>query len=386
MPIKKRSAYFLPIVYMLVFFIYEIVGFINSYVINLKGATKDAEVFHQSATEWALNGTIEFAVNAQFYTQTLGILYRAFGADEYLAVQLNIFAILGTMYFMNKVMIILEVEGRYRIFVILVIALWPSYITRASTSMREPLMIFMYSGFIYTYLRLRIRSTPSLWLKLLFFSFFMFSLHKAFAVLIFVAGLIIIYDRLKSTKINSAKGMIVLFFISGGLISGALLLTYLSSLNVAGLRELNSLVNNDQEQINTILEYKAGIDERASYGTRVEFNSPLAFLKSYPVAIINYLFQPFPTRISNMYDLYAFLEAIWRAYALFIVWKFRKNIDGATLFLVGMYFATTMLWAAGTTNYGTSSRHHLTHNWLLVIIFAKLFLNKTSPPNKNIRY
>jgi hypothetical protein len=36
------------------------------------------------------------------------------------------------------------------------------------------------------------------------------------------------------------------------------------------------------------------------------------------------------------------------------------------LFLI-IYFSMTFLWSTGTVNYGTSIRHHLLTNWIIVI-------------------
>lgn len=370
-PLSKINKNNLPLAfYFIVFVVYEIVGYINSFLFNLKGASKDAVYFHELATEWMLHGVLSFEVNSQFYAQLLGILYRVFGPYEFIAVQLNIIAILGAMYLMNKIMLMFGIKKKYRILFILLVALWPSYIPRAGATMREPLMIFMFIGFIYTYLKMKIKTNIFSWMKLMFFSFFMFSLHKAFAVLIFIGGLVILYESARTINITKINGILKLILLSCVFILGTLLLLYISTLNVAGLRELNSLVNNDQEQINTILEYKAGIEQRASYGTKLDLSSLQNIITTYPIVLFNYLFQPFPNRIANFYDLYAFMEVLWRTYAFYIIWKYRKLISGDLWILIIFYALTSLLWAAGTTNYGTASRHHLTHNWILVIIFC----------------
>ena len=37
----------------------------------------------------------------------------------------------------------------------------------------------------------------------------------------------------------------------------------------------------------------------------------------------------------------------------------------------------TAIWAVGTANYGTASRHHTTTNWIFLIAYAVFFLRRS---------
>ena len=91
-------------------------------------------------------------------------------------------------------------------------------------------------------------------------------------------------------------------------------------------------------------------------------------------ATYNYMLQPTPNRQETIFDLFLFLENIFRLIlVLFIIIRI-LNIKHTyykfymLLFLV--YFVAEISWALGTNNWGTAVRHHVpTIGILLVLSF-----------------
>ena len=85
-----------------------------------------------------------------------------------------------------------------------------------------------------------------------------------------------------------------------------------------------------------------------------------------------YLFAGFSWRFDKLVDVYASIEAIFRVTLIYfsvLGWckavGLQKRLLGLMLVL---YISMTLLWAMGTTNYGTAMRHHLVSWWIIVIL------------------
>ncbi len=117
----------------------EIVAFINAYVTNLKGATVDAERLMDHAIAWLHHGEFSFVFDAQFYIQIIGVIFSVFGESEFLVAQLNIVALLVACRYFHA--ICLFVVGRTSAFLTILFMLWPSMVPRATTALREPILI-----------------------------------------------------------------------------------------------------------------------------------------------------------------------------------------------------------------------------------------------------
>ncbi|MDC0136506.1 hypothetical protein OAI26_07650, partial [Sulfitobacter sp.] len=94
--------------------------------------------------------------------------------------------------------------------------------------------------------------------------------------------------------------------------------------------------------------------------------------------IVYYLFAPFPWRISNIFDVVASAEGVLRIIALWITLKYTvyKPTFGKQFKTVCVIaFMLVFVWAGGTSNYGTASRHHLTTNLAFLLPFILMYSN-----------
>ena len=108
------------------------------------------------------------------------------------------------------------------------------------------------------------------------------------------------------------------------------------------------------------------------------FSSPFMFIYSILNVYLHYLFAPFPWKVSNVLDFYASMESLLSLVLICFALKNWCNAYGTQRRLLGLmlvlYFSMTFLWAIGTTNYGTSMRHHMLSWWILVIAGLPLLM------------
>jgi hypothetical protein len=352
----------------------ELTTVVNSFFMNLKGGTIDAERFQAEAVEWVHNGTFEFVTNAEFFVQFLGVIFWIFGESEFIATQFGIIAsICACVYFIkiNKELGI--ATPQWAIFGFL---LWPSYLLRQSTTMREPylvLFVVLIAFFLILYKKYG-RSNDLL--KLFFILILSVLFHKATAVLfVFVTIYVVFFVMKQRGPAFRSRTFWLRILIIGVSVSGVLVVVSFFG-NVRGLKPVIALLTADSQYIDNILTYKTSKDFRTTYNVSIDVTSLPALFLSIPKVFIYYMSYPFPWKISTPLDVLASLEGMFRFGALVIIIKYSfrgVKIPPAAkpMFILGIVFC--MIWAAGTSNYGTASRHHVTTNWIFISAYLLYF-------------
>lgn len=366
------------------FLVLEVFTFINSFVTNLKGGSVDAERFQDLATEWSRTGEWQFAINAEFYIQFLGIIYWIFGPSEFMGAQFGIFAVIvACLYFVK---INWELGVTTPSVAILAFLLWPSFLLRVTTTMREPYMVLLLVLTAY-YLIVYQKRRQNLDLVKLF-SVLLFSVlfHKATAVLFVAVVFYIVFFVMKqqaptlSSKTFYIRVGIILLTFGGGALS------VLMFSELRGLKPAIALLTSDTEYMAQVIDYKKGREFRATYDAALDVSSPVNFFISAPKTFLYYMCYPFPWKIQTPIDVLASLEGLIRFAAMGLIfwYSFVRNkfpIAARPLFVLGILFCC--IWAAGTANYGTASRHHVTTNWIFIIsyiLFYAHILKRDVPP------
>ena len=356
------------------FLVIEVVAFVNAYLVNLKGGTIDAVRFQEAATRWAIDGEFVFAVNSEFFVQYLGLIYRFFGPHEFIATQFGILAAL--------ISVLIFIRLLYRLslpcpdLAILAFLLWPSMLLRVTTTLREPYMILAIILAFYALVRFSqtrhlgyaVISLAALLVGALF--------HKAIAVMVPFALFAISAMLLSAQRGLEIRKTSLLGF--GMFVIGLLILVEFAATpsEVRGLKPLQSLLVWDKDHITNVLDYKTGREFRTTYSASLQFGSPLVFLRSGVEVVIAYIFMPFPWFIRHPLDLFAFSEVLFRLGGIFLIIRFGFTKPGMPRALRPLWILTALLiciWAAGTSNYGTGSRHHLTTNWVFLLVYIACF-------------
>ena len=375
---KKWKDHHLTIALFFILAIHHIIALTNTYLFIIHGANADAVRFHRLGVEWAMDGKWSIMVGAEFYQQFLGIFYRIFGPSHLLGEELSIIAFLFACFVLIKLIDFLNIT-KYRVGLLLMFGLLPTNLVLGSVTMRESYQILFFMLSVYWGLRFHLEPTKGAMIFCVFSAIIMGFFHNALILymLFLLPVLFLWFPKQVSSSPDSRwrfsrKRFIVigaiLILIIGILIIGVLL-------EIQGLGALASVFSGKglkyAVDYRTILMTAQAPDARANYGIMYDTTSFGSLIKTISLAFIYYLFAPFPWQITNWLDVYAFAESLLRFILILfsiISWYraegLQRSIWGLLLII---YFSMTLLWSTGTVNYGTSIRHHILSNWIILI-------------------
>ena len=365
---------------------HHVLALTNAYLFTIHGADADAVRFHRLGVEWAVSGKLSVSSGAEFYQQLLGIFYRIFSPSHLFGEELSIIAFLFACFVLIKLIDFLNIT-RYRVGLVLLFGLLPTNLVLGSVTMRESYQILFFMLAVYWGLRFHLEYTKGAMIFCVFSAIIMGCFHGALILymLFLLPVLFLWFPKQVSNSSDSGwrftrKRFIV---ISAILILIIGILTIGVLLEIQGLWELASVFSGKGLKYamdhRTILMSEVAPDARANYGIMLDTSSLGSLIKTTSLAYIYYLFAPFPWQITNWLDVYAFAESLLRFVLILfsiISWYraegMKRSIWGLLLVI---YISMTCLWAMGTVNYGTSIRHHLLTNWIIVILGGPVLID-----------
>jgi hypothetical protein len=100
----------------------------------------------------------------------------------------------------------------------------------------------------------------------------------------------------------------------------------------------------------------------------------LGLVKTIPLIFVYYMFAPFPWQVGSVRDIYALIESMLRFVLLFsAVSSWRRSSGEARSyygFLLIVVLGMELVWALGTINWGTATRHHILGYSVIVLLGA----------------
>ncbi len=388
--------------YWFVIFLHQVIAFLNAYLFatgqrGTFGAWDDANLgFHSTAKELALHGGIHyrgqdlsvplslgsFMKGSSFYYEMLGTVYKWFGAPHLFGEQLSILAFALSCIVFLKIIRQLGLE-RYSFLALICFGALPSMVLLGSVTLRESYEVFFFMLTVYLGVRISMKmklNIGSVFLMAMS-AFLMGVFHKAlFVYSVFLVLMFLIWSHRPISRFGSMKKLhliamvITPFFLfgivvvsDGDFVTFALIKTLLASLSldqlIVGWRETSMSVQG-----------------RTTYSISLDPSSPLTLLFTGLKVYVYYLFAGFSWRVDNLVDAFAAVEAILRttllSFSVLGWWKavgLQKRLLGLMLVL---YISMTLLWAMGTTNYGTAIRHHMLTWWIIVILGVPPLMEK----------
>ena len=375
--IKKDKKLTLTITFILLS--HHFISIINTYFYTFKGAETDAANFHRDAIEWAISGKWILSVGAVFYEQLLGIFHRIFGPSQLFGEELSILVFLLSCFVLIEIIKLLDLS-KYTVLLLLIYGLLPTNLIFCSKILREPYQILFFMLSVYWGLRFQLKHTKEAIIFCVFSALIMGFFHRALILyVLFLLPVLFLWfpqeissslsNRWRFSKWRLITVSLVLFLIVGILIIGVLI-------NIEGLGPAVSVLSGKGLQY--AAEYRARLifekapDARAKYGIMLDTSSLGSLIRTTSLIFFYYLFAPFPWQVTNWLDLYGVAESLLRFVLIVFSIVSRYRTDGVQrriwgLFLI-IYFSMTFLWAMGTINYGTSIRHHLLTNWIIIIL------------------
>jgi len=354
----------------IIVFFHELLVFINSFLFNLKGAEVDATRFQDQAVAFLrTDGNFTLAFDAEFYVQFLAVIFKIFGESEFIAAQFNVISTVFAYKFLNKISI-RHLNFRLSEWALYIIFLYPTYLPKVTTTMRESFMLMFFLGLILASLDNRRFIVQAKNFVGVFF-------HKLFVI--YFPIMIFLRWGLKKVSVLNMKNILATIIV---IVFSYTIINQISNIGSQsrGLLPFITLISMDTETADAILESKSNKDARATYGTPISFSSPSGIFFGIPLAIIYYLFLPMPWMVSNFADILAFGEVAFRSLALILIILNLKEIRANKEFRTIALFCFVMIffWSLGTTNYGTASRHNIITNWFFITTINFLIKNGRS--------
>jgi hypothetical protein len=345
-------------------FLHHAVAFLNVYLGNVIGTEGDARTFHFYGADASVEPEIGFWTNPRVtYTNTLGFFYHAFGTSFLLGDELSVLAFTLSCIVLVKLISLLELE-RFRIAIVLFFGLLPSSVIFRSVTLRESWQALFFLLSVYWAVRLRKRPGILIFLLMLMSAFCMALLHsglKGFAVYLLLASVYwVIFKRKKDARLPWP----VKFSFAGLLIACVIM--------SAQKMGWYMTVGQGLDEVTAFRQFAATIHGRTTYGVMLDTSSVLGLVKTIPLVFVYYMLAPFPWHIGNVKDVYAMLESMLRFLLLFFaIFSWHRSsgeVRSYYGFLLVVVLGVELMWALGTINWGTATRHHVPGYSVVVLL------------------
>jgi hypothetical protein len=349
------------------------------YIPDVLPSRADASAFHKYALlrQWD-ESTGGLAIGSRLYEELLAYVYRLFGPSYFLGSILSIYAFAFSVILLVRFMELLDIQQGKGLVVLLFGAV-PTAVLYGSVPMREPFQVLFFMLACYYLLRFRLSSQPLYLLAGTIFALMMGILHKGlivYAPFLVIVMLLVRVDRPGAGPASwqhvylhraVAIGLALAFVVGVSKaedelreISGAQLLLKATA--------ADALVEHTSEARGS----KALSDGRTAYGVALDTSTPVHLVYSSIMILTYYMFTPFPWQIGHPRDLYAFAESLLRMaclFAIFRMWRRGGPVNPqVVVLLMVVYFSMAFLWAAGTFTWGTATRHHMIHQWIVLML------------------
>ncbi len=362
----------LAVILFLSFFATLIIALANSYFMNLKGAEVDAERFLRHAREWSETGSWRIVTDAEFFFQYLGLLIYLFGFDEFFLTLVGFCVYYFTFIFLFSKIRYQSIHTMVAFHIVLYMCMFsPSVLLRIGALLREPYVILTIVMMVYFGVR---------YIETRRIHFLVVTICAAFVGMFFHKALlafspVFIVFLLAVSLTMRARSIVLLCIV--GFLTILLAEVFLPELaSTRGGQALSVILSGDFQVAEKIVGIKSGRDFRTTYNYGANFkgldNVAITILK----ANVYYYLSPFPWKIQTAVDLLAFAENMIRfSIIVFVAISVVKTRNRPALFALGCYLLFNTIWAVGTSNYGTASRHHITSLPLLLLVIIVLSNN-----------
>ena len=361
------------------FFIRLAIAFINGFIGPTIGASDDSFGFHLMAVEYSQSLVIDVFVLTHIYTYILGIFYFITTDSLFLGSALSALGWLASAFILLRIMRILSFKMSNQWRVMLIYTLIPTSLMYTGITLREPFQLLFINLALYAALKIYFHRSNGHWLFLFLAVVGMGAMHGSLVVsgIFIIVGTLFLLTSRNRKGVSFTKVVLVTPIVILCLFYGFLLFTSFTSYGDRLDDGLDVAVRVYQEGTLSDAEYA-----RANYRTDVEIDGLGGLIFSLPTFLFQYLFEPMPWKIGSMVDVVALLENMLR---FWLIWNALKYLVGSylnkpmfvahnyfgyercILFIFLSYLLIETLWSLGTSNWGTSSRHHLPSLGLLLV-------------------
>ena len=344
------------------------------------GTSFDTQSFHLAAVEFSEyiksgNPLSDYNYRRGWvYSVFVGSFYSIFGESKILGGLLSALTWFLSAVISRKILLLFKLDDyRINLFLVCYVILLPISFYYTSLMLREVYMLLFVNLLFLSIVSLLLNK--KLLIKIFYFLIFLLSLilllifHKAnlyFSIIFLPLILIfIVLEYLKKINLTIIKLSKIYWLVI------LIIITVL-------IYNLGIL----EQAFNIIVDYQIGhfyknTVFRADYlfiHERVDLDyTLLTFIGVIYNNIFNYLLQPTPIRITTFQDQILFLENLTRfSILIYVIFNLFRNFQMKSFYIIGFMILATMeiVYASGTVNWGTASRHHVpTQGILLLLLF-----------------
>jgi hypothetical protein len=358
--------------------LHHMVALTNSYITTTYGAAEDAAQFHINASDIANNDySFSFAIDSTFYDQFLGLSYKMFGTSHLFGQELSILAFLFSCFIFVKICNMFY-PPKLNVPLLCLFGALPTMVLMGSVTLRESWQILFFMLSVYFGFLFHLFGKKHNLILCGLFAFIMGLFHNGLIIYaLFLVG-IMMYWQVRAKKFRGWLRFSRHRFFAiciGGVVVSVVVIGLRSASEVEGLSAFSALSKGDA--LEYIKKYRSNtieVGSRATYGITFDTSSWSTMATTFIPAWFMYMLAPFPWQVTNMIDLYAAMESLLRlTLVIFALLSWRKATGVQrrcfSLLLI-LYFSMSLLWALGTTNYGTGIRHQMINYWIVVILGA----------------
>jgi len=277
-----------------------------------------------------------------------------------------------SFYLLYKIIKLFDLNKKIQSIIILIFCFWPSLLIFSTTFNKEVFQTFFLLLHLYFIIKLLLNKK----IKYIFLSFFSIAMltifHKALFFSSFIISFLALFFYLVFIKKLKIKFLLII-------ISVLFLLFYF----------FNSFISLSYSHLSH------GVPVAISkYQNGVLFSDLRANMRNYPIfltdyydfsffflkAISDYFLSPYLSYIMTFSDLIALLENLFRIIIILLIcysiYFNTINFNKFTFVSFFFFLVIEIIWAMGTTNWGTAIRHHSVALPILFISLAIAFRKK----------
>lgn len=327
-----------------------------------------------------------FILNGQYHLHNfflfiVPLLYKISPFTSYtFASLISVFCWFVSVLFCLDVMKIIKVKKNFIYLGLGLLCFWPSLILFTSAVSREAYQIMFICASICFTVRILYFKKIIHYFLLIFCSIILSLFHKAFFFFV-IANLLIAMIPLILNFIT-----VKLKFIFSILVLLILLIVIINYDNFGYPQFARGLPSAVETYQNGLLINSITRADMRNYPISIfDYTDLLIFI---PISIYDYFMQPFFNKIISAGDLLAFVENNLRILLIFssivCFWKVRPLTNFKYSFYLFFAFCfIEVVWALGTSNWGTALRHHTTALPVLILFFVSFFNDEEYIIKKN---
>lgn len=347
----------------------ESLSFYNYYIALLPGAEWDSLTFETIGCQLAEGAPFEWQLGSGAFHLFISFWYQLFGCSGFLTAQLSIAAMTGFGITILKIIRLLS-WARFRYLILFLVLYLPSHLMFSSLNLREPFQCWFLANAVLALFQWKFIQPRPIKRSLLLFLLNTALLAITHNGLLFYAIGILLPLGLGFclSTLKPLYRTLVLTFIALLLIP---ILVFFSTHALHGSQLLHQVLSG--KMVEYINDYRTHLAVgRTQYQAEFDASSITALFISTLKILWHYWFEPFPSRIEGLSDVLVWAEIqvyiVLLIGTLITLWRNRACSWSLKAFWLVLYLSLSLLWAAGTGNFGTSIRHQMTASWILILL------------------